>query len=191
MVGNEHEIPALKQGIQAAGGVGDEQVLHPQGRQEPHRHGHLGQGVALIGVNPPLEDQDGPVGQRAPAQPPLMGGAGGPGKVGQVLIGKGPPADQFAGQKLLPGAHDDAPLGLHIKPVHNVPGALCHLAGIGFNHDLSFPGDHGHLVGLPDAVALVKMPQQHCNIMTFPGYVNVTGLEKLCLILLDSLPSED
>ena len=92
MVANEHQVPGPEVGIEAPRGIGEDQGLHPQGGHHPHREGHLAQGVAFVGVEPALAEQDPVAGQAPPAEAPLVAGAGGRGKMGQLLIREAVPA---------------------------------------------------------------------------------------------------
>ncbi len=51
--------PALKEGVEAAGGIGEDQGFDAQGRHQPHRKGHLGQGIAFVGMDPAMAHRTG------------------------------------------------------------------------------------------------------------------------------------
>ena len=90
--------------IESARGIGEHQGLDAQGRHQPDREGGLGQGIAFIGMDPAVGQEDRFPGQMAPIKGAAVAGAGGPGEVGQLRIGQRPPARHFRRHELLPGS---------------------------------------------------------------------------------------
>ena len=86
VVGNEHQVPGLPAGVDASGGIGDDQGVTPQQAQHPDGVGHLLIGVALVVVRSALHDRHPLPLQSAEDQPPLVSRRGGCLKVGNIQV---------------------------------------------------------------------------------------------------------
>ncbi len=97
MVADEHQVAGLKERIEAAGGIGDDEGLDSQARHHPHRKGHLAQGIAFVGMEAALAEHDLFAGHAAPTEAAGVAGAGGRREMRQLPIGEAAPALQPAG----------------------------------------------------------------------------------------------
>ena len=125
VVGNEHQVPRLPAGVDAAGGVGDHQGLAPQQAEHPHRVGDLLIGVPLVVVHPTLHHGHRLSLQEAEHQPPLVSGGGGGLEVGDVPVVHKNGALHLIPQVAQAGAQHHGDLGHEVpQPLPQEVGAL-------------------------------------------------------------------
>ncbi len=89
MIGDEHDIAGIKFGIEAAGGVGDDEGSSAQGLEYADGKSHKRHGVSLVVVHAPLHNHHVHALQAADQQAAGMAGHGGDGKARYFLVGKG------------------------------------------------------------------------------------------------------
>ena len=86
VIGEEHQLTHVPVGVDAAGGVGDEERLCAEQAHDAYGVSRLGHGVALVAVHPALHDRDAPAAERAEHEAPLMTGGGGGTEMGNLAV---------------------------------------------------------------------------------------------------------
>ena len=108
MVGDGDEGALLVAGVDAAGGVGDDEGLAADEAEDAGGEGDLGEGVALVGVDAALHDGDGDAGDSAEDEVAGVAFDGGAGEVGNLGVGDAGGAADVVGEVAEAGAEDDA-----------------------------------------------------------------------------------
>ena len=86
VIGEEHQLAHVPVGVDAAGGVGDEERLCAEQAHDAHGVSRLGHGVALVAVHPALHDRDASAAERAEHEAALMTGGGGGTEMGHLAV---------------------------------------------------------------------------------------------------------
>ena len=87
VVGDGDERALLVAGVDAAGGVGDDEGFAAEEAEDAGGEGDLGEGVALVGVDAALHDGDGDAGDGAEDEVAGVAFDGGAGEVGDLGVG--------------------------------------------------------------------------------------------------------
>ena len=111
LIGNEHNVPCIPAGVDATGGVGDDERLNPQKPEYPDGIADLLHGVALVVVHPPLHDRDPAALQRAEHQSAFVTEGGGTPEMGDLAIGHIDRSFHLLAQLTQPGAENEQYLG--------------------------------------------------------------------------------
>ena len=116
MVGDGDEVALLVVGVDAAGGVGDDESLAAEEAEDAGGEGDLGEGVALVGVDAALHDGDGNSGDGAEDEVAGVALDGGAGEVGDLGVGDADGILDLGGEVAEAGAEDDADGWSDIRP---------------------------------------------------------------------------
>ena len=108
-------VPAGRTRVEAAGGVGQQDRPRTEATHEQHRLDHQARIVALVEVEPALEQDDRHARQLAEEQPTGMAGGGRGRPAGQVGERDGDGAVEVVRQAAEPRAEDDADVGHEVR----------------------------------------------------------------------------
>ena len=107
MVGDEDEGAGGVCGVDAAGGVGDEEGAAAEKGEDAGGKAELSGGVALVGVHAALHDGDGCAGDGAEDEATGVADDGGLGEVGDCGVGDGGGGVDLGGEVAEAGTEDD------------------------------------------------------------------------------------
>ena len=108
VIGEKDELADAVTVLNAAGGVGEDDGADAEGAEHAHGEGDLGGGVALVGMDAALHDEDGFAAQRAGDDAAGVAFDGGLGEVGDVGVGDEDGIGDGVGDCAQAGAEDDA-----------------------------------------------------------------------------------
>ena len=112
---NQHQVRELIVGMEAAGGVADEELPDTQQLQHPHGHHHLLHTVAFVVVKAALQHGHPLPTEPAQQQAPGVAFDGGSREMRDVGVADFVLHLYFAGQRPQAGAQDDARFGLKLS----------------------------------------------------------------------------
>ena len=124
----------LVAGVDAAGGVGDDERFAADEAEDAGGEGDLGEGVALVGVDASLHDGDGNSGDSAEDEVAGVAFDGGAGEVGNLRVRNAGGAADVVGEVAEAGAEDDADVGFQVRRGAGVVGG-----GLGVAKDIGHP----------------------------------------------------
>ena len=134
--GDERALPVA--GVDAAGGVGDDEGFAADEAEDAGGEGDLGEGVALVGVDAALHDGDRDSGDGAENEVAGVAFYGRAGEVGDLGVGDARGASDVVGEVAEAGAEDDADVGFQVRR-----GADVVSGGLGVAEEVDHPGSCG------------------------------------------------